>query len=174
MARLALLTLLGGHFVDRAIDLATLRRQESEQALASIGVSAAYSNLPDGKLHHPEHRDSLTRHIVASVRDSPVRAIATLGMHGFCGHQDHIAAHQAAVDAQRQLVTEDNMHVPILALNHNHQGSVQVPVDRKTKLAALTLHESQFGFLIASPTLPSSHQHYTPLLEKETYDIVVA
>lgn len=104
------------------------------------------------------------------MRSRRVKAIATLGLNGFCGHHDHVATHHAAVDAQVQLAQQD-IHIPILALNHDHRGSIKVPVHRDRKLAALAMHESQFGFITRLSELPQSYTLYSPLLITETYDI---
>jgi hypothetical protein len=60
------------------------------------------------------------------------------------------------------------VYIAILALNHNHQGQLRVPVPTRQKLSALAIHESQFGDfseqLEADPT-------YQLLFYLETYDI---
>jgi LmbE family N-acetylglucosaminyl deacetylase len=153
--------------------LGALRRQESDKALASLGVRAFYGNLPDGGLHEVEHQVALENHIVSMVRDQDIRMIATLGLRGYCGHDDHVAAHHAALAAQKRLAVEDGARVPILALNHNHQGALKIPVDSKAKIAALAMHESQFGFLSELDRLPPTHAIYHSLFSLETYDVVL-
>lgn len=142
--------------------------------MASLGVRAYYGELPDSKLHDSEHRTRLENHIVALVRKENIKAIATLGLNGYCGHSDHVAAHHAALGAQQRLAAEAGIRVPILALNHDHQGELLVPVDAKTKLAALAIHQSQFGFLAESGELPAGYAMYNPLFSLETYDVIPA
>lgn len=117
-----------------------------------------------------KHREQLADIIVRRIHALGSTAIATLGDHGYCGHSDHSAAHHAALDAQATLA-KDGIILPVLALNNDHEGDVVVPVNRERKLAALALHETQFGFLRDTPELPESHQIYEPLLRAETYDI---
>ena len=161
----------GGHFVDH-VDLGTLRRQESERALGLLGIKATHVGLPDGKLHLDEHQAVLVEHIVAKVRQENITAMATLGLNGYCGHDDHIAAHTAAVMAQQQLAAEDGSRVAILALNHEHQGALQIPVDPRQKLAALAMHVSQFGPIGEHGGTSLAYSRYQPLFHSETYDLM--
>jgi len=167
MARLAPKILHGGHFVDRDADLGSIRRRESERALSQLGIKAYHLGLPDGQLQDTEHRTKLTDRIMDTVRHENIKAIATLGLNGYCGHDDHVAAHYAAIDAQIRLAFDD-VHVPILALNHNHRGQLRIPVPTQQKLAALAVHESQFGDVAERQ---ESFEAYQMLFYLETYDL---
>lgn len=105
--------------------------------------------------------------IVSLAHKYDITAIATLGETGYCGHFDHIATHEAALEAQAVLAGTGR-EIPILALQTDGTGELVAPVDRKQKLAALALHISQGGF---GAEFWSRHTHYAPLLEQETYNV---
>lgn len=120
-----------------------------------------------------EHRESLTEFIVDRARRLGSTALASMGDLGYCGHADHSAAHYAALAAQEILYTRHDITLPVFSLNHRHEGSVVVPVQRNRKLSALALHASQFGFLQSGSDLPPTHRIYEPLLYAETYDTIL-
>lgn len=108
------------------------------------------------------------------VLEHHITALATMGPDGYDGHPDHIATHQAALQAQR-LLHEQNYSVYVLALRRDGAGEVVFAVDRERKMAALAHHATQMpldahGQLDVQRFL-QEHAAYSPLLERETYDI---
>lgn len=163
------------HFVD----LATRRRIESEVALSTYGIKSHYGDLPDGQLarwHKNYYRHIMGITIVSLVHKHDITAIATPGAGGFDGHPDHIAVHEAAIEA-RDILRSNGRDVALLELNAEDAGELVVPVRRSRKLSALALHASQMPLTpegILDPTFWEQYPVYTPLLRHETYDITAA
>ena len=169
------LIMLGVHFVDLAIR----RRIESEVALSTYGIKSHYGELPDGELgkwHANYYRHIMGIMIVSLVHKHDITAIATPGARGFDGHPDHIAVHEAAVEA-RDILRNNGRDVTLLELNADNAGELVVPVRRPRKLSALALHASQMPLTpegILDPTFWEQYPVYVPLTTRETYDIKAA
>lgn len=164
--------MLGAHFVD----LATRRRIESEVALSTYGIKSHYGELPDSRLagwHRGYYRHIMGIMLVSLVHKHDITAIATPGAGGFDGHPDHIAVHEAAVDA-RDILRSTGRDVTLLELNADDAGELVVPVHHPRKFSALALHASQMPLTpegIVDPVFLQQHPIYTPLLRRETYDV---
>lgn len=162
----ALYLILGGHFVD----LARKRRTESEIATAELGIKAHYGELPDGRLdgyHRRYYRHIMGITLVSLAHKYDITAFATLGEAGYCGHFDHIATHEAALEACNVLQA-NGRDITLYELTNDHSGDLRVPVDSTHKLSALALHSSQGGF---GPKFWQQHPAYVPLLDQETYTV---
>lgn len=172
MAMRAPLITPGVHFVD----LATRRRIESEVALSTYGIKPHYGELQDNqltKVHRGYYRHIMGIMLVSLVHKHDITAIATPGATGFDGHPDHIAVHEAAVDA-RDILHDNGRDVTLLELNADDAGELVIPVRRPRKLSALALHVSQMPLTpdgTLSPEFLVLHPEYEPLLTRETYDI---
>lgn len=170
------------------------RQFESVQGLRELGIGTSYHlSLPDGELH--TQHDNIVQRLAFATEGVAVRRIVTLGSNGYCGHSDHIAVHNAAVDFARTMQKSDQPE--IYALNHKHEGIYKIeatPQMLQRKLAAMACHYSQFGIYppwrplgegrvpdeyvaIHDYNIPRSFwqdfAHFQPLVLKgETYDIV--
>ena len=166
----------GGHFVD----LPATRIAESQASGTFLDIKVDYyDDLPDGKLNKLNSRyfsHIMGAKLVSLLTKYRITVMTTAGADGFCGHDDHIVAHQAALLAQAILVREHGVAIPILALNSNGGGELTVPVDRQRKVKALGYHASQMPITAEGELAPSffeAYPHYRPLLERETYDIIL-
>lgn len=165
-------------FVDSR-EYTSVRRKESEKALGFLGVRGVHLGLHDAKLHTPPMVATISSAIEALVIRYGITTLVTLGMDGYCGHQDHVATHKAALVARHKLERVHNIRLSVLAINKSHEGSISVPVDSKTKLASLAHHKTNFltqkvdGEDVIEPVfLAELKKRYGPLFEHETYDIV--
>lgn len=166
----------GGHFVD----LPTRRLAESQASAAFLGIEADYyDDLPDGKLgklNAPYYSHIMGTKLVSLLTKYDITAIATAGADGFCGHNDHIITHRAALAAQAILFHEHGLSIPVLALKSDGNGELAIPVQRQRKLTALGYHATQMPVTATGELAPSffvAHPHYRSLLEQETYDILL-
>lgn len=125
------------------------RRGESQRGLAKLGVPLkrqVYLGLPDGEGERLE--PELTQQIVEVADVYAIGRLVTLGAEGYDQHTDHKAAHRAAVAAKRQLEAARHRPVPLFALDNQHTGEHTVFArgdTRRTKLAAMACHPSQFA-----------------------------
>lgn len=182
MAQLAHSILLPVVFVDTG-DYVRARTAEATAARNFIGISRArtqYLFLPDGGLSDDSVRKQLVAAQVQFVLSRNIDIIATLGSNGYCGHSDHIASHDAAVEAQYTLARKYGYDVGILALNHAHEGAFRIPVNKARKLGALAFHRTQMhieeheGAPRFDPTFEAEvvEPHYGQLFAYETYDFI--
>ncbi|MGB4758801.1 MAG: PIG-L family deacetylase [Candidatus Saccharimonadales bacterium] len=159
------------------------RRHESAHSLGFLGVAAAdqyHMGLPDGRLQLGAYVTQIATTASLIARRDAIDAIVTFGEHGYCGHGDHVAAHRAALLAQRIL----NIHryrLPLFLLNQHGEGEARVHVDESQKLGALAFHRTQMHFVEDNTGTPQPepdffaklHKTYGPLFTSETYDITL-
>ena len=169
LARLAPLIICRSRFVD----LATIRQRELATSLSSLGIEYYHDTLPDGRLAEQPYRQAMSVKIAYLVHKYDITGIATLGTNGYCGHPDHIATHQAAVEA-KELLRQRGRHVDLFGLDHDHAGNVRVPVAPHRKLGSLSTHASQMPLDATGTIVPEfwrQHPRYQPLLHQETYTV---
>lgn len=127
---------------DPALVQAGYRRIEATLALDRLGVpfsNQRYFGLADGQLGSSDEQAELADQIWNLLAKRTFAAIFTPGEHGFDGHPDHIAVHQAAMLAVKEMVTR-----PMIWSLDSSIGDVSVAPDAQTKLLAAAYHETQY------------------------------
>ena len=129
---------------DQAFVGAGLRRQESVNALGTIGIpqrNIRFLGLPDGRLHEPKVQARASESLAELLTKLSVSMLLTLGPEGFDRHPDHIASHRIAHTARNS--HEDLLKVALLGLTPT--TGTNSGRDRRSKLDLLRHHPSQFG-----------------------------
>ena len=130
--------------------------------MAHLGVAPnrqVYLGLPDGNL--AAQSEALAASIADVADDFKPQRMFTLGPEGYDGHPDHIATHESAVAARRQLGAL-GVHMALLALGRELHAPAMVTAPSKRKLAAMALHISQRT--VADLTRWGGGDTYTPVI----------
>ncbi len=126
------------------------RRLEFDAALGHLGIGPEQRHihdLPDGRLHVPEHRSSLRKEVTALLQRPNMRALFTPGEHGFDQHPDHIIVHEVALEAAASQPT-----ISVWGIDtHSGLPAIRVPTDQAAKLQVLGNHRSQFAIHTTEP-----------------------
>jgi LmbE family N-acetylglucosaminyl deacetylase len=138
--------------IDSDADMALLRGHELRAAAAVLGIASVnVLDYRDGKLD-----ETPTEELIECVKHALDRTqadtIITFGPHGLTDHDDHKAAHRAALQAAEEYAR--NLKVFLIALDPGHTNGVSGPEARPThridvsehrgaKLTALACHASQ-------------------------------
>jgi LmbE family N-acetylglucosaminyl deacetylase len=138
--------------IDSAEELALLREFELRAAGEVLGiVSVSVLGYEDGRLDQASPEE-LIHHVKDALDRTQADTIITFGPHGLTEHDDHKAAHRAALQAAEEYGR--NLTVFLIALDPGHTNGVHGPEARPThridvtacrdkKLAALACHASQ-------------------------------
>ena len=133
------------------------RRHEGQLALSAYGILAPQQHfwgLPDGRLHTDDHLRTAARKLRELLAEYPgIDTIITLGAHGFDGHTDHGAMHNAAFAAAAQLSTSGRQ-LSLFGASRS-ETPIQISASPRLKLTNLAPHGSQF-------TVDLSDPHYIP------------
>jgi LmbE family N-acetylglucosaminyl deacetylase len=169
------------------------RRQEAAEAYKRLHVAPRqqhYLGLPDGELYLPHWQLALASNIGGITLKEGISQLFTLGSDGFDNHPDHIATHEASVEAQK-LLASAGKEVSVWELKSNQLGEIVVPVNASEKLQLAEAH-SQFelwpvalkdveamspgddtiGGYIFSKDTRERMRPYDSLLEQETYTAI--
>jgi LmbE family N-acetylglucosaminyl deacetylase len=118
------------------------RRIEAMLALRELGVSLDnqhFFSLEDGKLSDERNNQEMALTIGALLLNGSFAAIFTPGAEGFDGHDDHIAVHNATLNA----VATTRSGGAVWSLGDT-PGNVFVPADPTAKLLAAEYHATQY------------------------------
>lgn len=128
-----------------------IREQEGRMALSAYGIRPRhqrFEDLQDGQLIDTAP-DMLTQAIRSLLKKHDITTVVTLGEHGFDGHTDHIAIHEAAraaVAAHAEI--EPGMRLFGLDLV---SPTTYITADPSAKLRRLRYHKSQFDIDTSDP-----------------------
>ncbi len=138
---------------DPALLAGGLRRIEAAGAAARLGILPElqiHDNLGDGQL--PRAIGALTLRISGLVADYNIKHIITAGEHGYDGHQDHIAVHEAVKTVKSQ---EAYFGEPLHVWGLTRQiGTYTLPPNSALRMDVLANHRSQFELIKLEPGKP--------------------
>jgi N-acetylglucosamine malate deacetylase 2 len=138
--------------IESAGEMALLREFELRAAAGVLGIASVnVLDYEDGRLDQATLED-LISHVKDALDRTQADTIISFGPHGLTEHDDHKAAHRAALQAAEEYGR--NLTVFLIALDPGHTNGVRGPEARPThridvsayreqKLAALACHASQ-------------------------------